>query len=134
MGKLLKGENVKDVLPGQKSNIPLKQGETKKPAKVDKAPSERVKELKDEVKDAKTKAEDATKGSKVKELAKKIEDKKELINDLKNKISSEKTVSTKNINSDANKLDKHPASKSVHSMSNEKMEATVTIAPEIIEA
>lgn len=36
--------------------------------------------------------------------------------------------------SDKNKLDKHPASKSVNSTSNDPKETTVTIAPEVVEA
>ena len=34
MSKILRGENVKEVLPGQSSNIPLHKGDIVKPTKV----------------------------------------------------------------------------------------------------
>ena len=45
-----------------------------------------------------------------------------------------KSIDVSKPNSDKNKLEKHPASKSINSMSNETREATVTIAPEVLKA
>ena len=69
MDKLLRGEDVKDVLPGQKSNIPLHSGPAKTPTKLGKQ-QDKIDNLKSKIEDSKPK---------IKELKDKIEAKKEVI-------------------------------------------------------
>jgi len=88
MDKFLKGENIKDVLPGQKSNIPLQSGTVKAPTKVlDKAPAKTspvkpIETLKSKILDTKPM---------IKDLQSKIDEKKAVIDKLTKEVKEHET-------------------------------------------